>query len=150
MSTLEIIVAEDNGVQRMYLAGLIRKLGHKTIEAKNGQEAFEALISSHAPIVITDLQMPELDGIELTKKIRATMMDSYIHIIMLTSTRQEKERAMAQEAGVDDFLSKETDIASLRARINTAARLVSHEKKLVMQTLKLSNSLNSRSKSSLI
>ena len=132
-STLEIIVAEDNQIQRMYLVGLIRKLGYRTIETENGQEAFETLLKSDAHIVITDLQMPLLDGVELTKKIRNSEIGRYVHVIMLTGVEQQRERALAQEAGVDDFLAKGADLVSLQARIKTAARLVAHEQKLAEQ-----------------
>lgn len=67
---LKIIVAEDSELQRLYLCSLINGLGYEAIEAEDGQMALELVNSTAAPIVISDLQMPHLDGIQLTQKIR--------------------------------------------------------------------------------
>lgn len=81
---LDIVVAEDDMIQRSYLQEVLGNLGYNVFPAENGREALELLKSTRAQILITDLRMPEMDGIELTRAVRGTDLGHYIHIIMLT------------------------------------------------------------------
>ncbi|WP_163850813.1 PP2C family protein-serine/threonine phosphatase [Pseudooceanicola aestuarii] len=130
---LEIVVAEDNLIQRTYLVALIESLGYRTLAAENGQEALDLVKRTGAQIVISDYQMPLVNGIELTRKLRDLDLDHYVHIILITGSEQDDVRLEALEAGADDFLSKGRDPAALQVRIRAATRLIHHARELAEQ-----------------
>lgn len=131
--SIDIVVAEDNLIQRTYLSRMIEKFGYTSIPAEDGLEALAKVKSSGAEILISDFHMPNLNGIELTREIRALNLDHYVHVIMITGRDQAQVRFEALEAGVDDFLTKGRDPAALRARIRAAVRLVQHNRILAEQ-----------------
>lgn len=130
---LDVILAEDNIVQRTYLARMIQHLGYRIFEAEDGNQALELVRSTGAQILISDYQMPNLDGIELTRAVRELNLDHYVHIIMITGNEHSDVSAEALEAGADDFLPKGHDPARLRARMGTASRLIHHARELAEQ-----------------
>ncbi|WP_019954939.1 SpoIIE family protein phosphatase [Yoonia vestfoldensis] len=131
---LKIIVAEDSDLQRLYLCSLITGLGFQAIEAKDGATALDLLARTGAEIVISDLDMPHLDGVALTRKIRALELDQYVHVIMVTGADDVAMRDKALRAGVDDFISKGSSTALLKARLQTAVRLINHAGELADRT----------------
>lgn len=131
---VKIIVAEDSEVQRLYLCSLINGLGFEAIEAEDGKVALDLLGTTGAPIVITDLRMPNLDGMDLTRAIRRLDLDTYVHVIMMTEADQSDTRAEALDAGVDDFIGKGDGSQILRARLRTATRLIEHAAELAERT----------------
>ncbi|MGO4906910.1 PP2C family protein-serine/threonine phosphatase [Pseudorhodobacter sp. W20_MBD10_FR17] len=137
---IKIIVAEDNPIQREYLAVLIRKLGYNPIPAEDGAEALRLLHSTNAQIIISDFEMPNLNGIELTREVRKLTLDHYVHIIMITGMNDDDFWREAMEAGADDFLSKSSSPAMLKARIRAATRLIHHAMELAAQTRALKDS----------
>lgn len=132
--SLKVIVAEDSELQRLYLCSLINGLGFEAIEAKDGLIALELVAQTGAEIVISDLEMPHLDGIGLTRKIRALELDQYVHVIMVTDADEVEMRDEALQAGVDDFISKGSSTALLKARLQTAVRLINHASELADRT----------------
>ena len=90
--------------------------GHEIVEASNGAEALAA-ITEHAPaIAILDGHMSDLDGYEVTRRVRAAA-GAQPHILMLTAAGRETDRTSAEEAGVDEFVAKPFSPSTLRARI---------------------------------
>lgn len=131
---IKIIVAEDNPIQREYLSRLINKLGYDPIPAEDGLEALRLLHESGAQIIISDFEMPNLNGIELTREVRKLTLDHYVHIIMITGLGDDDFWREAMEAGADDFLSKASSPAMLKARIRAATRLIHHAMELADRT----------------
>ncbi len=131
---LKIIVAEDDEVQRRYLALILSKLGHEALLAENGTEALRLVRETNAPLVISDLDMPGLNGVELAREIRRLELDHYVHIIMVTSGDQVADRKAALDAGVDDFMLKPLDMSRLMTRIRGASRIIQHEIDLAERT----------------
>lgn len=131
---LKIVVAEDSELQRLYLCSLINGLGYQAIEAEDGHVAFELAVEARAQIVISDLQMPNLDGIGLTQKLRELDLGYYIHVIMVTGTDEVENRIEALRVGADDFITKGSSTELLEARIRTATRLISHAAELAERT----------------
>jgi sigma-B regulation protein RsbU (phosphoserine phosphatase) len=131
---LKVIVAEDSDLQRLYLCSLINGLGFEAIEAADGDIALDLLAETKAEIVISDLEMPHLDGIDLTREIRALGLDQYVHVIMVTGADETDIRDAALQAGVDDFITKGSSTALLKARLQTASRLINHAAELVDRT----------------
>ncbi len=130
---LDVVIAEDNAVQRTYLARMIERLGYRIFEAEDGRAALELICTTGAQILITDYNMPHLNGIELTRALRGMSLDHYVYIIMITSNESTQVGAEALKAGVDDFLPKGNDPARLQARMRAATRMISHAGELAEQ-----------------
>lgn len=126
-SGIKVVVVDDDRLQRAYISAILRKLGYEPHEADNGDTALRLMTDLNVQILICDLDMPGLDGIELTRRIRARQTGFYIHILMVTGRNQRPERERALEAGVDDFMAKPLDTVSLTARIRSVRRLIEHE-----------------------
>lgn len=131
---LKVIVAEDSELQRLVLCSLINGMGFEAIEAENGRVALDLIQTTGAQILITDFDMPLLDGIGLTKDVRALGLQHYVHIIMVTGADEVETRDDALLVGVDDFITKGSSTTMLRARLRTATRLISHASQLAERT----------------
>jgi phosphoserine phosphatase RsbU/P len=128
---LKIVVADDDELMRMVISAILTQAGYQPIEADNGTSALALLTEHRASILVCDLTMPGMDGNALTQKVRATIRDRYIHIIMVTGRDQQEERKQAFELGVDEFMGKPVDKITLLARIRIAERLLKHEELLI-------------------
>jgi phosphoserine phosphatase RsbU/P len=129
-SPVKVVVADDDALQRAYISAILKKLGYEAHEAADGRDALRMMHDLSAKVLVCDLDMPGMNGHELARKIRQTDDDHYIHILMVTGQNQRHERERALEAGVDDFMAKPLDTASLTARIRSAGRLLRHEQLL--------------------
>ncbi len=101
-----ILVADDSASVRNTLGALLRDANYKVTLARDGLEAMKALIDTPFSLVLTDLEMPQLNGFELTDFIRNRSAQASLPVIMLTSRGQEKHRTRASQAGVNAFLVK--------------------------------------------
>jgi signal transduction histidine kinase/CheY-like chemotaxis protein len=118
LEVLSILVAEDNAVNQTIIDAMLRKLGHQITVVGTGVEALEALASADFDLVLMDCNMPEMDGIEATKRLRAGgVRDSRIPVIALTANAMEGDRERCLAAGMDDFVAKPVTIAELRKAI---------------------------------
>jgi CheY-like chemotaxis protein len=103
---LRILIAEDNLVNQKLAVRVLNKLGYKKIDiAQNGLEAVEKISQQSYEIILMDVQMPEMDGMEATRRIRATTGERPI-IIAMTANAMESDRDDCIEAGMDDYISK--------------------------------------------
>ncbi len=120
---MRILIAEDDFTSRAVLAGVLRKMGHEVVEVVNGSQAWEAMRQPGAPqLAILDWMMPELDGLELCRRIRAMEFKAPPYLIMLTSKTEKEEIIAGLEAGADDYLVKPFDPGELRARVKAGMR----------------------------
>ena len=115
---LRVLVAEDHPVNRKLVGALLEKMGHQVLFAENGREAL-ALATSEAPdLVLMDVQMPEMDGLTSTRRIRAlTGPAARVPVIALTADVMNEARDKALDAGADDFLAKPVQPERLRQAI---------------------------------
>lgn len=121
---LRVLIVDDDELERLLLSDRLMACGFETTLAPGGREALELLEQQWYPVVITDLQMPGMDGIELTEKLRASgVADTYV--IMLTVRDSEFEYDRGYLAGVDDFLSKKQPTTDLLARTYSAFNTLS-------------------------
>ena len=127
---MNVVVVDDDAIQRTFVSSVLESLGYLAIEAADGERALQLLDQSGAQIVVCDLNMPGIDGHELTRRIRAKAGDRYVHILMVTAHDQTSSRRNALEAGVDDFMAKPLDPSILKARMRAASRMVRHEEVL--------------------
>ena len=122
---MKILVAEDDGVARLILTKRLQKMGHDVIVTEEGGEAWDAFHTGRPQIVITDLEMPKIDGLQLCQKIRAEQQEKYVYIIILTAREGKKAYIEGLDAGADDFMHKPVDMDELAARLRVAARILS-------------------------
>lgn len=101
-----IMVVDDGDLNRMLISLILRKEGYKVLESSNGRDALEVLSDNHIDMLITDLNMPEMDGIELVKQIRSRAGLGFVPIVMISSEFLEARIQKAYEAGINDWLPK--------------------------------------------
>jgi CheY-like chemotaxis protein len=112
--SLRILIVDDSEVNRKVASLMLKKLGHHADLATNGIEAIEAIEHQPYDIVLMDIQMPEMDGLEATKIIRQRWHQN-LKIIVVTACTNYHDACI--EAGADDFLTKPLGIEKLRAAI---------------------------------
>jgi PAS domain S-box-containing protein len=115
-----ILLAEDNIVNRAVAAAILEKCGHSLVHAANGREAVEAAAREAFDLIFMDVQMPEMDGYEATRRIRAAEQTTGRHtqIVAMTAHAMAGDRERCLRAGMDDYLSKPLDKAELFAIID--------------------------------
>ena len=113
-----VLLAEDNQINAVLATAIIRRAGHHVDVAGNGQEALETLAQAPYDVILMDMHMPVMDGLEATRRIRALDgEESSLPIVALTANAMRADRETCLEAGMDDFLSKPFDPADLIAKI---------------------------------
>ncbi|WP_159875477.1 MULTISPECIES: diguanylate cyclase [Aquitalea] len=127
---LHILVVEDEASQRMMLQRLLQILGHQVDVAANGQEAFELVLEKQPQLVITDLAMPEVDGLQLIRRLRAIPEGRQLYIIVLTIMDDEDNLAAVFSSGADDFISKPIPPRILQARLKAGQRIIQEQRSL--------------------
>ena len=111
---LRLLVAEDNAVNQMLIEALLAHLGHRSRIVDNGREAVEEAASGEFDVVLMDMQMPELDGLEATRRIRALPgAAARLPIIAMTANARDEDRQACLDAGMDAFLSKPIEFNEL-------------------------------------
>jgi CheY-like chemotaxis protein len=117
---LRILLAEDNAVNQKLALRLLRQLSYGAEVAPDGQRAIDALVETPFDTVLMDVQMPELDGLEATRRIRARWPDRPLWIIAMTANAMAGDREACLAAGMDDYLSKPIRAAELSAALERA------------------------------
>ncbi len=99
--------------------------------AHDGAQAWDLFLAHEFPIVISDWMMPEMDGVELVRRIRASEPSGYVYIILLTARAQKEDIVEGMEAGADDFVTKPFDRDELRVRLRAGQRIIELEAALL-------------------
>jgi sigma-B regulation protein RsbU (phosphoserine phosphatase) len=133
LSSVQVLVADDDRMQRMKLSVLLRKSGYEVVEACHGAEAWELLQQNPIRLLFTDWMMPEMNGLELIQHIRATDLGHYVYVILCTGRESKADIVEGLSSGADDFLSKPTDPDELRARLHAGERVIELENKLARE-----------------
>jgi CheY-like chemotaxis protein len=108
VESLRVLLVEDNAVNQKVVTRLLEKRGHWVVVTSNGREALAALEKDTYDVVLMDMQMPEMDGFEATRTIRAMEKGTALHqqIVALTAHALTTDRERCMEAGTDDYLTK--------------------------------------------
>ena len=114
---LTILVVEDNEDMRSFIRSILIE-HYNVIEVADGQEALDLLSKNHIDFIVTDLMMPVMDGVELSRKVRNNITISHIPILMLTAKTAQESRIESYKTGVDSYLLKPFSEELLLARIN--------------------------------
>jgi signal transduction histidine kinase len=121
---MDILVAEDDVVQRMILKKVLVEMGHSPRMTGDGLEAWKLFEAHPTRMVISDWMMPELDGLDLCRKIRKTGRPEYVYIILLTAKEGEENAVLGLESGADDYVVKPFSPRELRARVQGGERII--------------------------
>ena len=114
-----VLVADDEASIRKVVRDALMKAGHDVETAVDGEEAQSLLETGEFDLVITDLNMPRVDGLELVRRIRAS---SAVPILVLTVRQEEREKVRLLDAGADDYVTKPFGVAELLARARALLR----------------------------
>jgi CheY-like chemotaxis protein len=109
---LQILIAEDNPVNQKLAERVLTKLGYEPEKVFNGEEAVKAISQKYYDIILMDIQMPVMDGMEATQKIRL-LPSSQPVIIAMTANAMQGDREKCLEAGMDDYISKPVKLEDL-------------------------------------
>lgn len=127
-----ILLVDDEPTQRLIMARLLKRAGYQVETAGNGREALAKLEVGDFQLMITDWEMPEMDGIALCSAVRALQNKAYVYIILLTARDAIEHVVTGLQAGADDYLTKPVIEPELMARLNTGKRIVTLERSLRM------------------
>ncbi len=117
-----ILVVDDEPENRLLLRDILEEDGYSVREACNGLEAIRSIKDAIPTLVLLDVMMPGLDGLEVCRSLKADSETAHVPVILVTAQRQRDERIAGIEAGAQDFLSKPIDIMDLRLRVRNAVR----------------------------
>lgn len=131
-----ILVVDDDEQNFDVIEILLYKEGYTLHFAQNGDTALDFLEKNKVDAVLLDVMMPEVNGIEVCRRIRANRQLSYIPIVMVTALNTKEDLAQCLEAGADDFISKPVSGVELRARVNSMLR-IKHQYDALQKSLQL-------------
>lgn len=122
-----VLLVDDDELVLARLAEIVGGAGYRVHTAANGPAALLLLHNSAASVVVTDLTMPGMSGLELCHRIRMQVWPGYVYVVMLTARDDEKDIIAGLEAGADDYISKRSTAAEFIARLRTAKRVLELE-----------------------
>jgi diguanylate cyclase (GGDEF)-like protein len=122
-----VLIVDDDDLVLARLQELVAAAGYRVRTAANGIEALSSLRQSAASIVVADLNMPGMNGLELCRRIREHEWPGYVYVVLLTVRDQEKDILAGLDAGADDYVSKRTPAAQFTARLRIARRILALE-----------------------
>jgi two-component system sensor histidine kinase/response regulator len=120
---ISVLVVDDEVSARHIVAALLEPEGHELDFASSGQEALERLADRLPDVVLLDVGMPEMGGLEVCGRVKANPAWRYVPIILMTAFEGKEELARGLDAGAEDFLTKPVDGVELRARVRAMARI---------------------------
>lgn len=121
---MKILIADDESAVLELLSEMVEPLEHEPVLAGGGAEAWELFERQPCRLVITDWLMPGVDGLELTRRIRARKRVRYTYVIMLTALGGAERYLEGMRAGTDDFVTKPISQDELLARVRVAERIL--------------------------
>jgi two-component system, cell cycle response regulator len=140
---VRILIAEDDTASRLILEAALAGLGHEVIAATDGEQAWRMFQSEKVEAIISDREMPGLNGVDLCRRIRGSDGGRYIYFIFLTSVNDKVGAAEGIRAGADDYLMKPLNRHELEARLMVASRITELYRELANQQVELER-LNSQ------
>jgi len=120
-SSTILLVDDEDSIQKL-LAYPLEREGFRVLQARDGEDALRLFQSEHVDLVVLDLMLPKLDGLEVCKRLRA---ESQVPIIMLTARDDELDKVLGLELGADDYITKPFSIREFRGRVRALLRRAS-------------------------
>lgn len=139
---MRILIAEDDVTSRIVLTTVLEHCGHEVVATTDGARAWAALQQPDAPqLAILDWMMPELDGLEVVRRVRTRQTTLSPYLIMLTTKDGKGDIVAALGAGANDYLSKPFDADELRARVEVGRRMLETQAALAIKIRELGEAL---------
>ena len=118
-----VLVVDDDDLVRARLAALLKAARYQVEMAATGDEALRVLDATHCHIVLTDWQMPDMDGLELCREVRLRSSERYVYVLMLTIRDTDSDILMGLAAGADDYMVKSAPLEHIIARMEIGRRI---------------------------
>ena len=139
---MRILIAEDDAVSRRVLQTMLGKWGHDVVVTCDGASAWEALQQPDTPrLAVLDWMMPEMDGVEICRRVRATPGSPLLYLILLTAKGRMEDIVEGLQAGADDYVTKPFDPEELRARVHVGERILELQADLAARVRELETAL---------
>lgn len=136
---MRVVIADDDLTQRSYLSAIVERAGHEPIVTDDTHGALAALAESRSSLLISDIEMPGPDGLELVRHIRGRQLDRYVYIILVTGRDQPGDLIAGLAAGADDFIAKPVDPSVMLVRLKGAERLLKYDRDLSERSTRLAD-----------
>ena len=124
---MRVLFADDDVIARTLTAAVLADLDHEVTVADNGERAWEAFQEAPSPLVVLDINMPGLDGLEVCRRIRSHAAGRETFVLILTARDGRDDLADVLEAGADDYVTKPSSPENLRARLEIAKRRIAQD-----------------------
>jgi DNA-binding response OmpR family regulator len=121
---MRVLFADDDVIARTLLAAVLADLGHEAVEAEDGQRAWELFEAMPFPLVVLDINMPVLDGLALTRRIREHACGREAFVLVVTARDAREDLTAVLAAGADDYVTKPSSPENLRARLEIAQQRI--------------------------
>ncbi len=125
-----VLVVDDDDLVRARLTALLRNAEFDVEAAANGEDALRIMQSRHFQVLLTDWQMPDMDGLSLCRIVRSENAESYVYVLMLTVRDSKEDVLKGLRAGADDYIAKSAPIEEILARMEVARRITHVENSL--------------------
>ena len=140
---MKLLIAEDDTVIRRLLQVTLSRSGFEVVAVANGRQALEEMQKPDAPrLAVLDWMMPEIDGLDVCRRIRANAGVPYVYILVLTAKGRKEDLVEGLDAGADDFLTKPFDPQELRSRLRVGQRTLDLEAALRTKVSELQEALD--------
>jgi DNA-binding response OmpR family regulator len=121
---MRVLFADDDPIARTLLAAVLADLGHEAMAAKDGERAWELFQAEPVPLVVLDINMPRLDGLDVCRRIRAHDSGPDTFVLVVTARDGRDDLAAVLQAGADDYVTKPSSPENLRARLDIAGQRI--------------------------
>src|SRR6266852_293157 len=119
----KILIVDDNEQNLTLIRVILRRHGYDSRLARSGEEALQQVVAAPPDLIILDVMMPGIDGIEVCRRLKDDAKTRLIPIVIMTALNQPEDKIRGIEAGADDFLTKPVNQAELMARVRTTLKL---------------------------
>ena len=140
---MKVLIAEDDPLSRRLLEATLSKLGYEVVVAVDGAQAWDLLQRHDAPsLAILDWMMPEIDGVEVCRRVRNLPTETPPYLMLLTAKGEKTDVVVGLDAGANDYLTKPFDRSELGARIQVGTHVLELQKTLVGRVRELEDALS--------
>jgi len=129
---LHILIAEDNPINQKWTTKILSRLGYQTVIAENGKQVLEVVSNEQYDLILMDVQMPEMDGLEATRMIRLCLQAQPV-IIAMTANVMHGDRQACMQAGMDDYISKPVELNELVNMLEKWALQIKEKRQILSQ-----------------
>jgi two-component system cell cycle response regulator len=134
---LHVLLADDDPIQCLFVSRLLRRAGYAVDVVDDGEKALNQIVTGSYQMLVTDWEMPRLDGPTLCRRVRKLALPSYLYILILTGHSTTQSVVAGLEAGADDYIRKPPNEAELLARLSAGRRVVRLEQSLRESTARV-------------